>query len=721
MSSARPTVPRGGPDHDPGTVRRCPRAAQLTRRVAVLAAGLTVLALALVPAGPAGLRAVDHLGNLASLVAVVACLAAARGTSGRTALTWSCFAATALTWLLADLLWSVDQQWVAGAGLGDAARVLYLLGALPCVVGVLVVPVGRWERGARVRLALDALVLATAGVLVADALVLRDLLPSSPGGGDVVAVLYPVTDLVVVSLALTLGRRRHGPPRADLLLLAAAFLVWTVTDLAFARVTVARADYFVTPVGVGYVVAPLLLALAALCALRDRDTDATGGAMARHAASRVLAPLPEIVVLVAGLVALVRQPETWHEWTLVGLGAGLAVVRQVLLAVDGHELRSTLEERVAARTGELQELADRHQQILGSVVEGIFGVDGAGRITFVNAAAERLLGWRSTVLLGRPACERVCAEDHDDCLLDAVLGQGRALPRTETVYRRADGALLPVEITATPLVGDGGQGAVVCFRDVAERALVEEMKRHFISAVSHELRTPLSAIRGSLEMLADGDAGALPPPALELVSMGERGAQRLGRLVDDIIDVERLSTGEFDVVARPEPLEPLLRSTVATMRPLAEQHGVRIEVGEVAGDALCDADRVVQALVNLVGNAVKFTPPGAAVHVSAETRGAEVMVTVRDEGRGIPEEDLDRVFDRFHQVHVPESRDLGGTGLGLTITKSIVQRHGGKIWLTSVLGAGSTFRFTLPAAAPPASDRDAARRLAQAGSVSAPA
>ena len=109
------------------------------------------------------------------------------------------------------------------------------------------------------------------------------------------------------------------------------------------------------------------------------------------------------------------------------------------------------------------------------------------------------------------------------------------------------------------------------------------------------------------------------------------------------------------------------------------------------------------------------------MHVSAETRGAEVMVTVRDEGRGIPEEDLDRVFDRFHQVHVPESRDLGGTGLGLTITKSIVQRHGGKIWLTSVLGAGSTFRFTLPAAVPPASDRDAARRLAQAGSVSAPA
>ena len=291
-----------------------PRTARLAGRgLPLVATALVVVSLLALPAGATGLRVVDHLGNVASVVAVVLCAAAARGTVGRTSLSWSCFTVATGSWLVADLLWTLDEQWVDQVLVADLADVFYLGGILPCLAGILVVPAGRWEPGARVRLLLDVLVLSTAGVLIADVTVLGRAVPASPTAGDLVVLAYPVADLLVMSLALTLGRRRDGRPRTDLLLLAAAFLAWAVTDLEYARVTLTGADYFSSAVGVGYVVAPLLLALAARTALRPGAT-VTPGAVVRHAGSRLLAPLPEILVLAAGLAALVRGPSAWHEW-----------------------------------------------------------------------------------------------------------------------------------------------------------------------------------------------------------------------------------------------------------------------------------------------------------------------------------------------------------------------------------------------------------------------
>ena len=229
-----------------------------------------------------------------------------------------------------------------------------------------------------------------------------------------------------------------------------------------------------------------------------------------------------------------------------------------------------------------------------------------------------------------------------------------------------------------------------------EHQRLNSMKQEFVSAVSHELRTPLTAIRGSLEMLADGDAGELPPLAGPVVAMAARGSERLARLVDDIIDVERLETGTFGFQLAAHDLHPVLAQAAESLAPLARDAGVRLVASSLHVRVTCDRDRLTQALVNLVGNALKFTPAGGSVWVGAELLDTEVRVSVADTGRGIPPEELDAVFDRFHQVDPDDARQKAGSGLGLSITRGIIEAHDGRIWVESTPGEGSTFLFTLP-------------------------
>ena len=170
--------------------------------------------------------------------------------------------------------------------------------------------------------------------------------------------------------------------------------------------------------------------------------------------------------------------------------------------------------------------------------------------------------------------------------------------------------------------------------------------------------------------------------------------------MEDIIDLERLESGEFAFHPAPHDLHELLLTTVESLAPLSGPAGIELVLHETHVAVLCDGDRVQQALVNLVGNAIKFTSPGGAIHLEVVPRGGWVEITVRDEGRGIPAEQLSAVFDRFHQVATDDDQAKGGAGLGLTITRHIVEAQGGRIWVESEPGAGTAFRFTLPLALP---------------------
>lgn len=232
--------------------------------------------------------------------------------------------------------------------------------------------------------------------------------------------------------------------------------------------------------------------------------------------------------------------------------------------------------------------------------------------------------------------------------------------------------------------------------DVTEQRKVEKMKDEFISTVSHELRTPLTSIRGALGLLASGRLGTLPEKGQRLVDIASANTDRLVRLINDILDIERIEAGKVTLTKIRCDAGELLVQAADTVRSLAEKGeiGIRIEAGSIA--LMADPDRLIQALTNLLGNAVKFSPRGSEITLTASPRGDNVALSVSDRGRGIPPEKLASIFERFQQVDASDARDKGGSGLGLAISRSIVRQHGGEISVESVFGGGSTFTIVVP-------------------------
>jgi signal transduction histidine kinase/CheY-like chemotaxis protein len=231
---------------------------------------------------------------------------------------------------------------------------------------------------------------------------------------------------------------------------------------------------------------------------------------------------------------------------------------------------------------------------------------------------------------------------------------------------------------------------------VADLRALDRLKSEFVSVVSHELRTPLTSIRGSLGLLASGAMGELPADATEMLAIATSNTDRLVRLINDILDLERIEAGHEALDIHPVPVAALLADAASAVQGAADAAGVRLDVRPVDLLVDGDADRLVQALTNLLGNAVKFSDRGAEVVIEAEPRGAQVVLRVCDRGRGIPKEQLESVFERFHQVDASDAREKGGTGLGLAIVRSIAERHGGRVEVESVVGEGSCFSIVLP-------------------------
>ena len=233
-----------------------------------------------------------------------------------------------------------------------------------------------------------------------------------------------------------------------------------------------------------------------------------------------------------------------------------------------------------------------------------------------------------------------------------------------------------------------------------ERSELDTLKDEFISTVSHELRTPLTSIRGSLGLLSSGVMGSLDPKAQNLLRIAVTNTDRLIRLINDILDLERMESGRAPLQLRRCSLHELAISAVDTMTSMADAAAVHIELTTAgAADGLffdADSDRILQVLTNLLSNAVKFSPAASTIRIQAESTSDSILLRVSDEGRGIPTEKLDNIFDRFQQVEPSDARQKGGTGLGLAICRTIVQQHSGSIWAQRNLGPGTTFYVMLP-------------------------
>lgn len=352
--------------------------------------------------------------------------------------------------------------------------------------------------------------------------------------------------------------------------------------------------------------------------------------------------------------------------------------------------------------GRAEELSRQQEILLDSVADGICGMDRHGIVSFANPAAARLLGAPASRLTGKAIHDllhgaapdgRACGED---CALRRATQRSVACAGEETIYR-ANGTSLPAEYFFTPILDQGRfSGSVLSFRDISQRYALDRLKDEFISTVSHELRTPLTSIRGALGLLSSGILGKINDKAANLLRIAVTNSDRLVRLINDILDLERIQSGKEPISFRPLQLSEIVRQAIDGMQPVADAAGVRLLHDNTQAEISADPDRLLQVLTNLLSNAVKFSPADSTVSVMMRPGATGVTLSVIDQGRGIPADKLDAIFGRFQQVDASDSRQKGGSGLGLAICRTIVLQHSGRIWAERNPVRGSTFRVFLP-------------------------
>ncbi|OJH40755.1 ATP-binding protein [Cystobacter ferrugineus] len=371
------------------------------------------------------------------------------------------------------------------------------------------------------------------------------------------------------------------------------------------------------------------------------------------------------------------------------------------------ELERRVEERTAALSTantELRESEARKAAILESALDGIITLDEAGRILDFNPAAEHIFRLRGAQAVGRDflslALSASVRPEQRTAVTralraDAVAGQAT---RLELPVLRTDGSTFPAELTLLRVRSEGPPRFTTYVRDITERQEVERLKNEFVSTVSHELRTPLTSIRGSLGLLDGGILGELPAAARDMVRIACSNTERLIRLINDILDLEKMESGMLELKLQPVESADVIETTFSGVQAMADGARVRLRHQVIgAGTVRADRDRLIQVLTNLVSNAIKFSPVDGEVEViAAQDARGQVRFTVKDQGPGIPPDKRDRLFGKFQQIDSSDSRTKGGTGLGLAISQAIVEQHGGHIEVHGEPGEGAIFSFALP-------------------------
>jgi len=396
----------------------------------------------------------------------------------------------------------------------------------------------------------------------------------------------------------------------------------------------------------------------------------------------------------------------------------LADTLNVLVAnLDGRRrqlehLNGTLEARVNGRTLELTEAFGavqaseaRIRAIIEASQDAFIGTDAEGRVIDWNSQAEAMLGWTRDEAIGQTLGELFLAEQFRPAasvgvrdFVDAGF-QGALERHIERAVKDRHGKVIPVEMTTCVTGADHQLCFSIFLRDITERKKVEQLKDDFVGIVSHELRTPLTSMRASLELLEDGVLGDLPPDMHELVAICSSNCKRLTRLVNDVLDVQKMDAGMMGIRPAEQPLLPLLEEAARTMRGAATVGKTRIVVEPGAEPGLVaavDFDRMMQVMTNLLSNAIKFSPVNGVVTLRMVPENGKVGICVCDQGPGIPLEQREHVFEPFVQLKNSKGDpQRHGTGLGLSISKRIVEEHGGVLSIADAPGGGSVFIITL--------------------------
>ncbi len=374
-----------------------------------------------------------------------------------------------------------------------------------------------------------------------------------------------------------------------------------------------------------------------------------------------------------------------------------------LLTAIGHQIG------IAIANAQLIEDAERRRATLDSVmislVDGLILVDRRGRIAYVNPRTEVILGLPAETLIGQGLgglqgllADRVSHDDQLSSELGAAADHAREMPVVEIELVEPTSRTLQARFFPIHDAGGHHLGLGLVLRDITREKELDEMKSQLLSTVSHELRTPLASIKGFATTLLREDVSWDDLSRREFLSIIDEESDRLSELIGNLLDMSRIEAGTLRVEPEPTDLQPIIQETATEFQMMTHDHQISVQLPRHLPLVQADARRARQVVRNLVENAVKYSPDGGLITISAESRAEAVQVNVADQGIGIEPQQLEHIFDRFYQVDNASTRKVGGSGLGLSICRAIIEAHDGLIWVVSQPGSGSTFHFTLPLA-----------------------
>ncbi len=370
------------------------------------------------------------------------------------------------------------------------------------------------------------------------------------------------------------------------------------------------------------------------------------------------------------------------------------------LDVVFHQMADALAEAKTKEKAFLETIKlseERIRTIIEHMPIGLLSVNEEGVIVSGNPALCEIFGFNGEKLEGRSFGQLFKLPPMTNAATYlAQLHKRSWRELVEVKALRVSGEEFAAEISTSNVMTKEGLRTVVNIQDVTERHELERLKQEFVAIVSHDLRSPLTSIQGSLTLLDTGAFGQLDKTGKKIIETCETSAQRLIRLVNDLLDVEKLEAGKFDMELETIELAPVLERSIEAVRQFGRQQLIDVTLTGEDATVCADVDRIEQVLINLLSNAIKFSPAGSTVEVSMEKLGRFTEVRVKDSGCGIPASHLEAIFERFKQVRAADAKKKGGTGLGLAICKAIIEQHGGQIGVDSREKAGSTFWFRLP-------------------------
>jgi PAS domain S-box-containing protein len=607
---------------------------------------------------------------------------------------WVMSAAIAAESIADILLLRIDIRYKV-APFPTAADAFFLSFYVLLFVALLRVPVARVTRAKGLRIVLDGATIVLGGGAVVWYFVLG---PTVTAGGDgalatVVSLAYPVGDLILLAgLAAVLLRRSPPVLKVPLLLIAAGVLASVAADVVYGNGVLNGTYTGGDPIDTLYLLEFMAFALAGIAQkpVRSSDQLVAVGAWSQPAPRASWLPYVTAPIGFGLLIGVEWGRPFFPDLSLIlilTIIGGLVAARQYL----------SLRELAAAEKAQ-RESERRSHAIFDNAGVGITVSDIEGPVIVdVNQTFSEMVGHSPAQLRGGDF-SMITHPDELEVFQSLTPNTIDGFQR-EIRFLRRDGAALWGHLTLSLLRDEAGvpRRVIGVLQDITTRKEAEQVKDEFISVVGHELRTPLTSIRGSLGLLQGGVFGKLPEEAQSMVALAVTNTDRLVRLINDILDFERMDAGRVELELAPVKASELLGNAIQIVQMTATQAQVTL-LPDIQDDVTVsvDADHIVQVLVNLIGNAIKFSPRSSTITITVASEDERARFSVTDTGRGIPADRLESIFERFRQVDSSDAREKGGSGLGLAIARNIVEHHGGAISVESEIGHGSTFYFTLP-------------------------